>query len=98
VPDDKAIHVYRVLQEALNNVAKHSQTNEAWVRMQFFPEQLRLEVEDHGVGMNGSSGRGLGLIAMRERAELLHGSLDVSPAQSGGTLVCLEVPLDEKPL
>ena len=38
------------------------------------------------------------MIAMRERAELLHGRLDVSPAQSGGTLVCLEVPLDEKPL
>jgi signal transduction histidine kinase len=96
VPDEKAIHIYRVLQEALNNVAKHSQSSEASVRVQFGPERLRLEVEDHGVGMNGSSGRGLGLIAMRERAELLHGRLDIRRAAAGGTLVSLEVPLEEK--
>src|SRR6202041_3610202 len=50
VDRDVAIHVYRVLQEALNNVARHAKASEAEVRLRFRPEALVLEVEDHGVG------------------------------------------------
>ena len=64
-----AIHVYRVLQEALNNVARHSGSQQAWVRLRFEPDVLELEVEDHGKGFGGAPARrGLGLVAMRERA------------------------------
>ena len=45
------IHVYRVLQEALNNVARHSGSRQAWVRLRFEPDALELEVEDHGKGL-----------------------------------------------
>jgi signal transduction histidine kinase len=92
---DRAIHVYRVLQEALNNVARHSMANAARVRLSFQQGSLRLEVEDSGIGIqNGNDGRGLGLIAMRERAELLQGSLQLLRLSEGGTRVTLEVPLE----
>ena len=60
VPDRVAINVYRVLQEALNNLAKHSESQTAWVRVQFSQDRLQLEVEDHGIGIperNGSNQR-----------------------------------------
>ncbi len=97
VSDGVAIHVYRVLQEALNNLAKHSKSSLAWVRLEFSPERLHLEVEDRGVGLPAeqSAGlrRGIGMVAMRERAELLRGKIEFLHPAEGGTLVRLDVPL-----
>jgi signal transduction histidine kinase len=91
-----AIHVYRVLQEALNNVTRHSGTREACVRLRFLPKTLELDVEDHGRGFAAKLARpGIGLVAMRERAVLLGGTIEfVQPAQ-GGTLVRLKVPREK---
>ncbi len=88
-----AIHVYRVVQEALNNLTRHSEANEAWVRLRFQPQALEVEVEDHGKGFNSQSvSRGIGMVAMRERAELLRGRIEFITPQTGGTLVRLTVP------
>src|SRR6202522_2695272 len=88
-----AIHVYRVLQEALNNVARHSGAREAQVRLQFSAEALDLEVEDHGKGGVAVAARsGIGLVAMRERAELLRGTIEFTQPPQGGTLVRMRVP------
>jgi signal transduction histidine kinase len=90
------IHVYRILQEAMNNVAKHAGTDRAWVRLRYLPRALELEVEDHGRGLGApSSGRGLGVIAMRERAELVSGTLTFVKPDAGGTLVRVHVPLED---
>jgi signal transduction histidine kinase len=90
------VQIYRVLQEALNNVARHSGAKEAWIRLQFDPNALILEVEDHGKGFRPAEGQtGIGLVAMRERAEILGGSLKVSPLPAGGTLVHLQVPREQ---
>jgi len=90
------VQVYRVLQEALNNVARHSGAKEAWIRLRFEPSALILEVEDHGKGFRPVEGQtGIGLVAMRERAEILGGCLKVSPLSTGGTLVHLEVPREQ---
>jgi signal transduction histidine kinase len=87
------VHIYRILQEALNNVVRHAKTTEAWVRLQFLPESLQLSVEDHGSGFQREAGqRGIGLVAMRERAELIGATLEVTPAPGGGTLVRLDIP------
>ena len=93
VDDQTAIHVYRVLQEALANVARHSGATQAAVRLRSAEGSIQLEVEDHGRGFspNGSR-RGLGLVAMRERAALLGGTLDVTNIPDGGTRVRLTVP------
>ena len=93
VDGSAGIHIYRILQEALNNVARHSEAREAWVRLKFEPDSLTLEVEDHGKGFNSQSvSRGIGMVAMRERAELLGGSIEFVTPQTGGTLVRLAVP------
>jgi signal transduction histidine kinase len=89
-----AIHTYRVLQEALSNVARHSGTDRVWVRLRYLPAHLELEVEDHGSGISPRTGRrGLGLVAMRERAELVGGTLEFTRPAEGGTRVNLRVPL-----
>ena len=87
-----AIHLYRVMQEALNNIAKHSQSNRAEVRLRFLPEAVVLEVEDHGIGFGRSHAYGMGLVSMRERADLVNGRLDLENCSSGGALVRLTVP------
>jgi len=94
------VQIYRVLQEALNNVSRHSGESEAWVRLKFSGDELGLDVEDHGKGFsaNGSSqdsGQGIGLVGMRERAELIGGTLDLLQLATGGTLVRLTVPREK---
>jgi len=85
-----SVHVYRVLQEALNNVSRHSGAKEAWVRLKFLADRLELEVEDHGKGIVAEkNGRGIGLVAMRERAEIIGGTLELLQPGAGGTLVRL---------
>jgi signal transduction histidine kinase len=94
VDDITAIHVYRVLQEAISNVARHSGARHAIVRLSFEAGTLRLDVEDHGRARGRrTDGQGLGLVAMRERAELLGGTLELLHPEPGGTLVRLTVPL-----
>jgi signal transduction histidine kinase len=94
IGDEVAIHVYRILQEALNNVLRHAKTPEVWVKAEYTPSQLHLVVEDHGVGMPGSQPRrGIGLISMRERAGMLGGMLEFATPAAGGVRVTLLVPL-----
>jgi len=94
VDSTKAIHVYRVLQEALSNVARHSGTNEAAVRLGFGTDRLEMEIEDGGKGIGpGTTRRGLGLVAMRERAAIVGGTLDFLTPSQGGTLVRFSMPL-----
>jgi signal transduction histidine kinase len=96
VDGDAAIHVYRVLQEALNNATRHSGTQQVWVRLRFLPDTLELEVEDHGIGFEArSTKRGIGLVAMRERAELLGGTIQFVRRPEGGTLVSLRIPREK---
>jgi len=89
-----AVHVYRVLQEGLNNVARHSGAHEAWVRLRSSDDMLSLEIEDHGRGLDpATERRGLGIVTMRERAELVGGAIEfLRPASEAGTIVRLTVP------
>ena len=85
-----------MLQEALSNVARHSGVEErAGCGCAATPARCELEVEDHGKGLDaGTARRGLGLVAMRERAELVGGTLEFLQPRRGGTLVRLTVPID----
>ncbi len=88
-----AIHIYRILQESLNNMTRHSQASVAHVRLRYLPARLELEVSDNGVGLkNIGNGFGMGMVAMRERAELLKGDLEIGAGPLGGTQVKLTVP------
>jgi len=89
------IHLYRVLQEALNNVARHSKSRTATVRLSFRPDAVVLEVEDEGVGFGARNGQGMGLVSMRERAELVNGQVEFLDRAGNGALVRLTVPTPE---
>ena len=96
VDNSAGVHVYRILQEALNNVARHSGAKRASVRLHFLPHTLELEVQDHGTGFpERPSRRGIGLVAMRERSELMGGQITFTRPPAGGTLVHLVVPREK---
>lgn len=98
-PAEDAIHLYRIVQEALNNVARHSKAREAWVLLKETDGELHLEVRDNGTGfevggeLNRSLGEGLGLMGMRERTEHLNGTFAISSAPHKGTVVRVRIPL-----
>jgi signal transduction histidine kinase len=88
------IQVYRVLQESLSNVARHSGARRATVRLRFAGGVLELEIEDRGTGLTGAPARrGLGIVAMRERAALVGGTIEFLRPAEGGTLVRMKVPV-----
>jgi signal transduction histidine kinase len=91
-----AINCFRIMQEALNNAAKHSGTKRALVKISFTPERLTLSIRDFGSGLppvKKGAEPGLGLIAMRERASLVGGQLRIDSVANGGTTVSVAVPL-----
>jgi PAS domain S-box-containing protein len=93
---DTAIAVYRVLQEALTNIARHSGAMHAWAMLEAGDDALLLEIEDDGRGISAddlAKSRSLGLKGMRERVLYLGGTLEVSRAPRGGTRVRAWVPL-----
>ena len=93
---------YRIAQEALTNVARHSGAGACTVSLAIEDENvLRLEVRDDGRGMpdpmaNSAVRSGVGLTSMRERATELGGSLDVQQLPEGGTLVRARLPLPQE--
>lgn len=102
IESSAGVQVYRIVQEALNNVSRHAGVQEAWVRLMYIPDALILEVEDHGKGIspqNSQSGGkyelGIGLVAMRERAELIAGSIEYLQANASGTLVRMTAPREK---
>jgi signal transduction histidine kinase len=92
-----ATHCFRILQEALTNVAKHSGSKSAEVELDFTREEVTLTVNDFGGGLPAAKKKqrpGLGLIAMHERAELVNGELKIISRPNSGTTVWLRVPLN----
>jgi signal transduction histidine kinase len=90
-----ATHCFRIVQEALNNAAKHSGTELVEVEIVFSSDILTVNIRDFGRGIVPDKSRkpGLGLIAMQERADLLGGKLTVSSVANTGTTVSLVMPL-----
>ncbi|HXV44757.1 MAG TPA: GAF domain-containing sensor histidine kinase, partial [Anaerolineae bacterium] len=94
--------LYRIAQEALNNVVKHARAQCAQIKLDVDPDAIHLQVIDDGVGLrskSNSSARqgneqrgGLGLLTMRERAEALGGTVQLMPAPGGGTTVAVTLP------
>jgi PAS domain S-box-containing protein len=89
--------MYRLAQEALNNVAKHARADHVDVVLERSAEHLSLIIEDNGVGFDPSNaeavGEGLGLIGMRERAALVGADLQIESAPGSGTTVIVRAPV-----
>jgi PAS domain S-box-containing protein len=87
--------VYRLVQEALNNVSKHSMAQRAELKVRESSSQIEIEVADDGVGFEPNLVReGFGLVGMRERAALLGGTLRIESTPGSGTRVRAEIPLN----
>ena len=95
------VTIYRVVQECLTNVLKHAAASEVHVSLNTTGDGAEVEVRDDGVGFDPASvasagmGKGVGLLSMRERAELLGGSLSVESSPGNGCLAVLYIPLRE---
>ncbi len=89
--------LYRIVQEALNNVSKHARASCVKIRMQQDERGVRCSIRDDGVGfdvasvMGGGDTRGIGLIGIRERLAPLGGRLDVNSTPGGGTELCVTI-------
>lgn len=88
--------LYRIAQEALNNVLKHAHAQHVTVRLQRAEAAVQLEINDDGVGFDPSSAEttgGMGLRGIAERAAQLAGTFTLRSAAGAGTYMCVEVPL-----
>jgi signal transduction histidine kinase len=90
--------VYRILQEALTNVARHARTSEVSVGLHATSTTITLNVRDSGAGFDPASldGQRLGILGMRERAELLGGTFSLKAAPGKGTNIEVVLPLADR--
>src|SRR5438105_666365 len=98
VDDDVATAIFRILEEALTNVARHSGATRADVRLRRRKSELLLEVRDNGRGIRDDervADNAYGLIGMRERAYLCGGAFRISAVEGRGTIVTVRIPLSE---
>jgi signal transduction histidine kinase len=99
LPAAVEVAVYRIVQEALTNVARHAQAHSCVVRLALkeeVNEEVGLEIVDNGVGIPAERSAGVGLSSMRERASELGGSCVVEAAPEGGTRVLVHLPLPKE--
>ncbi|MED1791120.1 sensor histidine kinase [Brevibacillus nitrificans] len=89
--------IFRLVQECLNNVEKHARANTVQVKLEFVQESLSLVVKDDGVGFDLekrlANGGSFGLLGMKERVQLLEGTVEMQSAPGEGTKVIFQIPL-----
>jgi signal transduction histidine kinase len=93
LPDSHRTCVYRVVQEALNNCAKHSQATEIRVIVRQNQDGLSVSVQDDGIGFDPRQEKGMGLLGMEERVERLGGLLSIESQPGNGTVLSIHFPL-----
>ncbi len=97
LPQSYAITVYRVVQEALTNIARYAQTDKVVIEIQVTDHRLVLSIQDDGVGFDPEEAlrdfQSSGLRGMKERVHLLSGSLDIRSAPQEGTTIFATIPL-----
>ncbi len=93
---EESAAVFRILQEALTNVARHAKASAVDVEVTKAGKTLSLHVRDNGRGITAvdeQKPKSLGIVGMKERAIFLGGSLEVTSGKNGGAEVVLEVPI-----
>jgi signal transduction histidine kinase len=98
-PSEIETNLYRIIQEALNNVVKHANAKKVSITFNHLPEEAIVIIEDDGDGfdpegdlIHRTEGSGFGLLGMKERATLIGGTFDIESTSGGGTAVLLRVP------
>jgi PAS domain S-box-containing protein len=99
IDDEVSIAVFRIFQETITNITRHSRASHTEVKISCFDNELMMEVEDNGKGISVEeldSSRSLGIIGMRERVNILRGEFEVSGDPGKGTKVHVKIPLRKK--
>jgi signal transduction histidine kinase len=99
IPSQAAVNVYRIVQEALSNIARHAAAKHVEIHVRSTDQIVTASIVDDGVGFNDSTLSdpcALGLVGMQERARLLGGQVEIRSAPGMGVAVYLEVPLNGK--
>jgi signal transduction histidine kinase len=97
LPEEHKTCIYRVVQEALHNCARHAQATAAQVRVRQEAGRIVVEIQDDGSGFDPQRVRGLGLLGMEERARHLGGAFEIDSRPGRGTLVRVSLPLATLP-
>lgn len=95
LPDKTIIYIFRIVQEALNNTVKHSNATEMNIMLMQEERYMILLIEDNGKGFdpNGQKSQGNGLYNMRERVNLLQGTISIAPSLGKGLVINIKIPL-----
>ena len=102
LPGPMEIAIYRIVQEALTNAAKHSKARRVWIRIGRNNGAFRCSIEDDGVGFDiravrsGGKQRGLGLIGMQERLNAIGGTLSIDSVGGRGTRLLIQLPMEAR--
>ncbi|OPY55950.1 MAG: Signal transduction histidine-protein kinase/phosphatase DegS [Pelotomaculum sp. PtaU1.Bin035] len=94
------VAIFRIIQEAVNNIKKHAKAKNAVVKMELLPQKMTVYIKDDGIGfdldkiMADKARDGYGLIGIRERVQLLKGELNVVTVPGRGTSICISVPVE----
>jgi signal transduction histidine kinase len=100
LPHDVEIILYRVIQESLTNIARHASASQVTVALQHEHGRICLEIQDNGCGFNvdevfNGGNRGLGILGMQERIQLLGGSFELDSVPGKGTSITVELSVSE---
>jgi signal transduction histidine kinase len=98
IPRELALCLYRVIQEGLQNIAKHSRAKAAFITLHGLSDGIRLLIEDNGIGFEPEEVRkkaGIGLSSMRERVRLLNGEINFKSQPGNGTQIEVFIPIGE---
>jgi len=100
-PPQVEIALFRIVQEAITNIVSHARAESTFISLEFRDKGIAVQVEDDGIGFDPSrvdasaaTNGGLGLLGMKERAELLGGTLTIDTKPDGGTRIGVEIPVD----
>ena len=96
-PKEQEINCYRVLQELLNNILKHSKAKKAWIKISRSKKLIGINVRDNGIGFDykkvKSAGQGFGLSGVKERVEISKGKLEIKSVINNGASFIIEIPV-----
>lgn len=89
----KELVVFRIVQEALNNIIKHANASIIKIELHYSASTLSLKISDNGEGFDQTMGNGSGLINMKKRTEMLAGQIDINSELNAGTTISINIPL-----
>ncbi len=95
LPDQHRTCIYRVIQEALHNVAKHAHAKSVLISVQYEGDRISVAIQDDGAGFDPRQEKGMGLIGMEERVKALDGVFHVESSPGQGTVVSALLPIEE---